>query len=185
LVADNPLASIIYARPIHADSSSGDCFNIAFDWLRERRDGHEQCSKELPTRVIDVGAYGIPPRLIIAQQGQVGNWVALSHCWGKDAPSLKTITANLDALCQELPVDDLPLTWKDAILVTRRLGFRYLWIDSLCIIQDSKDDWLMESARIQIVYKGASLTLMAEASPDSTSGIFKPSIFFPVNDFSW
>jgi hypothetical protein len=78
-------------------------------------------------------------------------------------------------MCQELPDSDIPLTWRDAILITRRVGYRYLWIGSLCIIQDSKDDWLVESGRMSEVYEGATLTIAAESSPDSPTGIFRPS----------
>ncbi|CAG8978665.1 hypothetical protein HYALB_00011762 [Hymenoscyphus albidus] len=60
----------------------------------------------------------------------------------------------------------LPPTFRDAIIVTRKMGYRYLWIDSLCIIQKDHDDWVKESERMQDYYKNAILTI----SPDSASG---------------
>jgi hypothetical protein len=181
LSTDDPLASMITSRPIHRDSSSPECFEMVSNWLQECRESHQSCGKDdpnpLPTRVIDVGDKGVLPRLI-ETNGKIGNWVALSHCWGQDLPSLRTKTETLSAWCKELPGDDIPLTWKDAIFITKRLGYKYLWIDSLCIIQDSKQDWLTESSRMQLVYKHASFTIAAEASVDSKHGIFKSSNVF-------
>jgi hypothetical protein len=68
---------------------------------------------------------------------------------------------------------ELPPTFRDAVLITRRLDHQYLWIDSLCIVQDSPEDWLAESARMGYIYKHASLTIAAEAAVDSEAGIFE------------
>jgi hypothetical protein len=70
-------------------------------------------------------------------------------------------------------MEDFPPTFRDAVLITRRLGYQYLWIDSLCIIQDSPEDWLAESAKMGYIYKHASLTIAAEAGADSEAGIFE------------
>lgn len=72
-----------------------------------------------------------------------------------------------------IPLDNFPLTFRDAILITRRLGYQYLWIDSLCIIQDSIEDWQREAASMDYIYKHASLTIAAEAGGDSSAGIFR------------
>jgi hypothetical protein len=52
-----------------------------------------------------------------------------------------------------LPWDTLPRLFQDAILITRRIGYRYLWIDSLCIVQDSPNDWRQEMTRMGSIYK--------------------------------
>ncbi|PVH84958.1 HET-domain-containing protein, partial [Cadophora sp. DSE1049] len=72
-------------------------------------------------------------------------------------------------------IEDLPLTFRDAVKITRQLGFRYLWIDSLCIIQDSSEDWQAESTAMGRIYKEASFTIAAEAATDSKAGIFESS----------
>ncbi|KAF7542018.1 hypothetical protein G7054_g23 [Neopestalotiopsis clavispora] len=69
--------------------------------------------------------------------------------------------------------DGFEAEYVDAIVVTRQLGFRYLWIDSLCIIQTSKQDWEQESRRMDSVYGNATVTLSAMASGASTEGILK------------
>lgn len=98
-------------------------------------------------------------------------YVALSHCWGKTkAPILKihmlrTMTLGIDW-------QRLSKTFQDAIIVTRRLGFRYLWIDSLCIIQDSPEDWVKESGTMQNVYANCVLTIVASWGKDSCTRLF-------------
>jgi hypothetical protein len=57
--------------------------------------------------------------------------------------------------------------------MTERLGFQYLWIDALCIIQNSSADWMVESARMYDVYFNCDLMLSADASPDSRTGMFR------------
>lgn len=77
-----------------------------------------------------------------------------------------------------IPVEKLPLTFKDGIDITRKLGLGYLWIDALCIIQDSEDDWLKESALMSSVYGGSTITIAASSAQDSSQGCFlKPSYF--------
>jgi hypothetical protein len=73
---------------------------------------------------------------------------------------------------QGIYVNTLPKTYQDAILITRQLGRRYIWIDSLCIIQDSKSDWESEAAKMADVYQNAWLTISATRSSSPTSGCF-------------
>lgn len=72
----------------------------------------------------------------------------------------------------EIPWDRLSNTFRDAVLITRRLGFRYLWIDSLCIIQGDADDWAVEASRMTTVYTKAFLVIAASGSPDGDGGCF-------------
>jgi Heterokaryon incompatibility protein (HET) len=121
--------------------------------------------KALPTRVIDVGLpeASTEPRLIISN-GRDGAYITLSHCWGVPDPSkppLLTTAANLSAMIKEIPLESMPLNYRDAVVTTRKLSFRYLWIDSLCIIQDSVEDWEAESAKMGEVYQNAQLTIAA------------------------
>ena len=98
-------------------------------------------------------------------------YVALSHCWGETntailkEDTLRTMTGGIDW-------SQLPKTFQDAIYVTRRLGFRYLWIDSLCIIQDSTEDWSKESGTMHAVYANCVLTIAAAWGKDSGTGLF-------------
>ncbi|PVH86905.1 HET-domain-containing protein, partial [Cadophora sp. DSE1049] len=101
----------------------------------------------LPTRLIDIGSLdGLERPKLTVSSGDRGLYVALSHCWGGETP-LKTTTASLEQHCRSLPVRLISKTFLDAMTVTRELGFRYLWIDSLCIVQDSKLDWERRKCR--------------------------------------
>ncbi|KAL9629892.1 MAG: hypothetical protein Q9204_005019 [Flavoplaca sp. TL-2023a] len=60
--------------------------------------------------------------------------------------------------------------FQDAIEVVRKLEFKYLWIDALCIIQDSKSDWENESAKMNDVYECSYLTIVATAAATSDAG---------------
>lgn len=120
----------------------------------------------LPTRVLDLGDDN--SQIFIKETGRsIGNWVALSHCWGKEKQLV--LDANLP-IKDRLKIETLSTTFRDAVMVTRHLGFQYLWIDSLCIIQDSKDDWLKESSLMQEYYKNAILTIAADSGAGDHEG---------------
>lgn len=104
-----------------------------------------------------------------------GQWVTLSHCWGSpNQPPLTTTRSNLEDMKQSIPIEILPKTFREAVVVTKALGFRYLWIDSLCIIQDDKSDWEREAITMGLVYARSCLTLAASDSTDCHGGLFIP-----------
>jgi hypothetical protein len=94
----------------------------------------------LSTRVLDVGkgAYSDSIRLYCSKKDGQGDYIALSHCWGKFTDEQRaifcTFKENIDDRRKGIEVQKLPKTFRDAIRVNRELGKRYLWIDSLCII---------------------------------------------------
>jgi hypothetical protein len=71
-----------------------------------------------------------------------------------------------------IPIEKLTRTFTDAISITRELGIDYLWIDSLCIIQDSNHDWEAESALMSSVYSGSKINIAAAAARDGSDGCF-------------
>jgi Heterokaryon incompatibility protein (HET) len=99
--------------------------------------------------------------------------VALSHCWGGSTPVMTTI-ANIDKFRNRIP-PPLPKTFADAVEVTRALGIQYLWIDSLCIIQDSPGDWSNEASLMASVYSSAYVTIAADAASNSSQGFLNHS----------
>lgn len=129
---------------------------------------------KLPTRVIDVTG---PARLFITG-GKTSTYLALSYCWGKVVSSNPASTkfsltkGTVQAYIQALPHDDLPKTIRDAIEVTRRLGFRYLWVDSVCIVQDSEGDWQRESRNMGRIFQNATCVIAATAAENNTEGLF-------------
>jgi len=97
--------------------------------------------------------------------------MTLSHCWGQ--LQLTTLTKSNIAIFEAgLEISKLPKTFRDAIHVTRRMSIQYLWIDSLCIIQDSKEDWKRESALMMSVYAGAHCNIAACGAADARTGLF-------------
>lgn len=164
---------------VEPDLGSQQNFDIARNWLHECQNSHDSCLSrnppELPTRVIDVGNSHSPenPRLFLSR-GKRAEYVALSHCWGGSITPLLKVDS-LSSFQQELPYSSLPANFKDAITITRKLEIRYLWIDSLCIIQDSRDDWAQESKKMGLIYRNSTLTVFALASKGSTSGILRQS----------
>jgi len=172
---DSPFDFAFKGKPL--ETSSLETLTLASTWLDICIQSHHACGRQtpqpLPTRLIDVGSLesGKSPFLLQSTGGQLGNWFALSYCWGKALP-FKTEIENLKQHMQEIPLDQLPAVFRDAVHITRRLECRYLWIDALCIIQDSPDDWKTEAAQMHSIYSNATLTIVAEAAIDPTYGIF-------------
>jgi hypothetical protein len=95
----------------------------------------------------------------------------LSHCWGSSGRQpLKTTQANIQKHLQDIPWASIPKTFQDAIKVTRNIGLEYVWIDSLCIVQDDHQDWLKESKRMGSIYEQAEVTIAASHTPDCWEG---------------
>lgn len=97
-------------------------------------------------------------------------YVALSYCWGETRPSFTTKKDSLRDYLQEIQLKNLPDALRDAVLITRALGLRYLWADSLCIIQDDTEDWERECAQMKSIYSEAHLTISALAGDNCQSG---------------
>lgn len=107
---------------------------------------------------------------------QTGEWIALSHQWGhKDLPGrLCTTSANRKAHEKGINWKKLPATFRDAVKVTRELGRQYLWIDSLCIVQEGPDaDFAEQASRMEQVYSDAWCVLAASRDPGHDAGFLK------------
>ncbi|KAK1832945.1 heterokaryon incompatibility protein-domain-containing protein [Podospora conica] len=128
----------------------------------------------LPTRVLDIGdaLSGERPRLLVTN-GEHAKYIAFSHCWGGHLP-LKTTKDTLASHCEAIPNKDIPPSYRDVIQVARWLGIRYIWIDSLCILQDDSADWDQESSRMSAVYRNAYLTVAATSSRNCTESFLAP-----------
>ena len=164
------------------------CIAAAYNWLTECRQqagkeyGHRFCPQisqgALPTRVIEVEPSdgSKMPFLLVTKEVEQGlrePWVALSHCWGPSGTvSLITTENTLSERVAGIPMETLPKSFQDAVTITRKLGFRYLWIDSLCILQDNKEDWRTESGKMDEIYSQAALVIAIEAAASSDDGIF-------------
>ncbi|KAG4436194.1 hypothetical protein IFR05_008322 [Cadophora sp. M221] len=173
----DPLTAVFNGRGISSSSSSDESFALLSKWIETCRRSHPLCSwshdNPLPTRVVDVGSEYEDP-FLFESNGATGEWVTLSHCWGGEAP-LATTSESLEQHKSSIPMDTLPQNFKDAISLTRELGFQYIWIDSLCIIQNIHEDWTSESSQMHRVYTNASLNISAAAAKSPKEGIFESS----------
>lgn len=109
------------------------------------------------------------------------SYLALSHCWGRkefltlNPTNEKTFKVGMDQ-------SQLAPNFRDAIHATRCLGFRYLWVDSLCILQGCREDWQREAPLMNKVYRNAVLTLAVADSADAYGGLFRkrnPALVVP------
>ncbi|RAL62017.1 hypothetical protein DID88_002506 [Monilinia fructigena] len=168
--------SSFIGRPISARSDSPDCYSLAKQWLAVCSRDHKDCGPiktRCPTRLINVGSTDTNP--ILDENSDRGDceWIALSYLWGGDG-YLKLEEQTYESLKNGIPVEDFPATLRDAVLITRELGLKYIWIDALCIRQDSKDDWKAEAGRMRDVYAGATITIVAANSNSTSAGIHFP-----------
>ncbi|KAH7132760.1 heterokaryon incompatibility protein-domain-containing protein [Dactylonectria macrodidyma] len=182
--------SIQPGLPVFLQSGSPGHFRLIKEWLRLCDEG--ECSRSggccpkpngaMPSRVIDVGEDNIGHDkighdtvcLISTDQRRGIHYVALSHCWGDLTNDQKdswcTTCSNEKDRIQGFLVEQLPATFQDAIRVTREIGKRYLWIDSLCIIQGEGGDWETEAKKMEAVFRNAYCTVAATSAEVSTKG---------------
>jgi Heterokaryon incompatibility protein (HET) len=187
LTCYNAPAQAFKADLIHeADTlqSRGNCNSLmlARRWLETCLHTHLSCatSREvdfIPPRILDLRNARV--RLVEDTKGMTGcSYVALSHCWGADPPACKLTASSRSSFCIDIPEASLPQTFKDAVFISRALGFQWLWIDSLCIIQSSPnenedqhtDDWLRHVAIMDCVYQNCVVNITAAEGDNPTSG---------------
>ncbi|KAK3998238.1 HET-domain-containing protein [Cladorrhinum sp. PSN332] len=159
------------------EAGSESHFAILRQWLHDCDDNHPQCqphtSREgatAPTRLLDVGtAESWTVRLVETNTYESYNYLVLSYCWGIVA-NLRTLPENYQQHSQGIDIESLPKTIRDAVITTRALKHRYLWVDSLCIIQGPDGDFKEEAGRLEEVYSSAHCVLAASSARDTSIG---------------
>ncbi|GKU18943.1 unnamed protein product [Fusarium langsethiae] len=173
-----------HANHIEPDPTSNSSFDRARSWIKACKENHTICheaesasTSKLPKRVVDIGPEtndGIHIFTHDDSKQQISErYIALSHCWGK-TQHLKSTTDTLEQWKKNIPFDRFAKTFQDAIVISRELGIRYIWIDSLCIVQDDTKDWEIEAAKMASIYNGAELVLSATGSVDGSGGCLFP-----------
>jgi hypothetical protein len=171
------LHQLVGAGRIREEQSDSEvCLGIIKGWMKTCSEDHPGCTipdpNYVPFRVLDVSFdLGLSRVKLVENPTRKVQYIALSHCWGKHVPSTTT-RESLEKRKAGISISELPNTFQDAVAMSRKLGVRYLWIDSLCIIQDSPSDWATESSKMHKVYSNATLVLAATRSQDSTHGLF-------------
>jgi hypothetical protein len=176
-------------RIVPCDTNSSKSLETVKKWITTCDEEHD-CMKEtgpgpgvnLPKQLIDVRIH--PARLYETFDTDHGmRYACLSHCWGKPSSQggpptamLRTTPSTFKAYCEAIPWTDMPRTFQDAVSFTRKLDIAFLWIDSLCIVQDEfdKTDWQEQSANMAKIYRQAYITLAATAAQDAGGGCYTP-----------
>ncbi|KAK5997745.1 hypothetical protein PT974_00102 [Cladobotryum mycophilum] len=175
----------IIGRPRLLKPDCDDAFSLLKRWINACQEWHVDCKRtvsgnimddsdapELPSRILHIKGERVK---LVESKGQRGRYATLSHCWGpSDKQPLKTTRANLPAHIEGIPWSNIPKTFQDAITVADRVGFQYIWIDSLCIVQDDREEWLKESKKMGLTYERAELTIAASHTADSWEGFLFP-----------
>jgi hypothetical protein len=168
-------------KTLQTNTGSEQSLDLMKRWVSDCVLGHENCGKGRtersysPSRLIHFSMIEDYWQLHVAQEDGIPSstdYVCLSYRWGHhDQLTLNALT--IKQFRQGLSISALPKTFQDAIRIARLLSVEYLWIDSLCIMQDSKEDWEVESTRMRAIYANSYCTVAASWAPDPTSGLFK------------
>lgn len=193
--ADGALTPFVKMHQRHIDDGYLELTSgIGIKWLMRCRATHSKCrniNKDfVPTRLLDLGPVdgSVDPMLmetdqLSSEQKRDLTYIALSHCWGL-THHITTTGATIEARKKSIPWSTLDRTFQDAISVCRRFGVRYIWIDSLCIIQDSGPDWTYEASRMGLVYGNCLLNICADSAEDGEQGFLpdKAPIYLPYHE---
>ncbi|KAK1842839.1 heterokaryon incompatibility protein [Colletotrichum chrysophilum] len=163
-----------------ASTNSASTWSFINDWMEKCTESHQACRQPdlatsyRPTRLLQMNESN-SFRLVQGSECPTAiQYAALSYCWGsKPAHSLlRLLRSTMSGLSEWQPVDGLPKTFRDAMNVAQRPGVYYLWIDRLCIFQDSAEDWRHEASTMQDVYRNAYIGIRALGAKDDEGGCF-------------
>jgi hypothetical protein len=176
----SPWSSIVPANGISGDTSSPQAFAQVRRWLDSCIQYHKRCgirSKTCPalppTRLVEIGFDGDLTHTRLVTNEFLCRYACLSHCWGQGSPGpFRTVQNNYHEHLRVIPWWSLSETFRDAIVAAWRLDIRYIWIDSLCILQDDASDWLVEAAKMGSYYENAYITIASSWSPGPGGGCF-------------
>lgn len=178
------LGRSIIRSPQNSEADIDSLVKLIQGWHQDCINHHDSCSNPttfVPTRLIEVGASdgSVEPRLReTTPQDQGERYIAMSYCWGvqnSQNQNLETTDDNFNDHLNQIPLINFPQVLQHAILVTRRLGIRYIWIDALCIIQRQqlRTDWKAEAGKMAQIYSSSWLTISAASSDRCTQAMLK------------
>ncbi|KAK4073538.1 uncharacterized protein Triagg1_5364 [Trichoderma aggressivum f. europaeum] len=165
-------------RPPNLFPASKETVETIKSWLQECFTTHAECqqlqnsnrpsdaSSPGPRRLLHLSGKAAHPRVRLRENSSTSNFVeyaALSYCWGGDQP-VKLKESIVKSWMTDIPYDQFPQTIKDAIQVAMALDLEYLWVDALCIIQDSNPDKAEQISRMAEIYEQAYITISAASA---------------------
>lgn len=112
-------------------------------------------------------------RLHWTEDGETGQFAALSYCWG-GPQTLATTQTTAQDFTDGMLFSKFPKTLQDAIITTFKLNLRYLWIDCICIIQDDPDDVAREVSKMSQIFSEATVTISAASARSVHDGFLEP-----------
>lgn len=166
-------------------SSSESIYAQARKWYHECASQHSDCARgvrKLPKRllklVLNPGGSCVRVSLCLTSERNTSSenirYLALSYCWG-EMTNVKTMTENIDhRMLYGFWISELPAVIQDAVTITQKMDFNYLWVDALCICQDKREEWEVEVAAMAEIYGGSAFTISALSSPDVHTHVLKP-----------
>ena len=172
-----------FITPAAPDTKSAESSQIIRTWIHECLNGHPECiaiqsarkkTRSLPTRLVHIGPPQESSRIKLCSSTPLDSsvrYATLSHVWGTSRHLILT-SENEEELHRGICVTRLPGTFRHAVELTQRLSLQYLWIDSLCIVQDSPSDWERECKIMGDIYSNAFINIAASAATDSDGGLF-------------
>jgi hypothetical protein len=172
IYAADEATSFIFPAPPNLSPAST---SAAEDWLEFCVQEHEECKRVendfVPPRLLRVTCAQDEVHLVSMDITKPVPYAVLSYCWGGDQLS-KTVKSNVGIVPRA--IKDLPQTIHDAILVTRQLKLEYLWVDSMCIIQDSAEDKDALIGQMHRIFACAEVTIAASKASRCTEGFLAP-----------
>ncbi|KAI0884554.1 HET-domain-containing protein [Annulohypoxylon maeteangense] len=173
---------------LKTSTNSLQTWSMISDWMTNCSSGHERCKSQVqsnrykPTRLLQINIRRGPFlrsldtfQLVYGNQCPRGSsYVTLSHRWGKKPldNTLRLLKGTSKSLKKRNPIDKLPATFRDAMYIAHRFGSHYVWIDRLCIYQDSPEDWRNEAHTMRDVYRNASFCISALSAESDEGGCF-------------
>ena len=177
-------ASLTAARSINTNPGSSDSIKLAQTWLDHCLNKHDRCPKPtgfMPHRVLAMLGKTPWDGLRVIESSSVVDlrrYAALSYCWGPVEKTYAATTAKMSSLVDKIEWHSLPATIKEALVMTFNLGLKYLWVDAICIIQDSDQDKNLQLGMMPMIYSEALFTIGASRSEAAERGFLSKRVPF-------
>jgi hypothetical protein len=179
-------AKFVSTRPIVAEAACKENSQLARKWFKQCQESHDSCFLPsidfMPKRLIEIargnrlenvgGRWSLRLHHPNKCKEPIEPYVALSYCWGQDQ-HFKLTRGTINSMSNEIIWQDLPQTIKDAIFVTQELHIRFLWIDSLCIVQDDAEEISTEITQMPKIYSFAAVTILASRASNVQEGFLQ------------
>ncbi|PSN72530.1 HET-domain-containing protein [Corynespora cassiicola Philippines] len=162
----------------HSTSSKATIHQIK-DWI-DTCQKHHSCDSIFERAPMDSFSMRIldlrNDTIVLREDVRPLKYACLSHCWGSGKNIYKTTRKTLSSHCCSIGLRELPKTFQDAIQVCRDLDIAFLWIDSLCIVQDDNEDWQNQAGQMAGIYQNAVVVIAASKASEPTEGFFSEAI---------